>query len=157
FRETAAEFKRFRIGTSLGGDVGPASAALRKTIEGLSPHGKPAPEIIDSLAADANTPAMLRERARSFEQQAAQLRSIAAAVQQRRVRDELKKALSAAEDKIDLAHAALLVAKLDNDEIDVAGYHEELDRMGRKLAAGLAKDADNPARLKALNNFFFTE
>src|SRR5207245_2869516 len=73
------------------------------------------------------------------------------------VRDELAKVLSADEAKIDLAHAALLVAKLDNDEVDVPAYRAELERLGKKLTASLPKDAGEKEKLAALNKFLFEE
>src|SRR5262249_5658059 len=57
----------------------------------------------------------------------------------------------------DLVAAALLVAWLDNDELDVAGYRQEFDRMARKLAESLDKDADESKKLAALNKFFYEE
>ena len=39
----------------------------------------------------------------------------------------------------------LLVALLDNDEVDVAGYRQELDRMAREISNEFAAEADEPA------------
>src|SRR5205814_3379958 len=61
------------------------------------------------------------------------------------------------EERLDLLHAALLVALLDNDEVDVEAYRREVDRMGRDILAGLPKDADEAAKLKALNKFLFEQ
>jgi regulator of sirC expression with transglutaminase-like and TPR domain len=100
------------------------------------------------------TPAdALRDRARALEQQAAELRKQATATQQKLARIELLKAL----DADDLALAALLVAKLDNEEIDVPAYRAEIDRLGKKLAAALPRNADEAAKLAALNKFFFED
>jgi regulator of sirC expression with transglutaminase-like and TPR domain len=99
----------------------------------------------------------LRERARLLEQQAAQLRQLAQAVHQKRVQAKLVKLLAGKEEEIDLARAALLLARLDNDEVDVDAYLREIDRLGKEAAAGLAKDADDKARLEALNKYLFTQ
>src|SRR5207249_5179614 len=53
--------------------------------------------------------------------------------------------------------AALLIAKLDNDELDVAIYRKEIERMLRDLTAALPRDADAAAKLAALNKYLFTE
>src|SRR5581483_1333230 len=91
----------------------------------------------------------LRERARLLEQQAARLRELAAAVHQKRVLGELTKVLAGKEDDIDLLHAALLIAKLDNDELDVDLYRRDVDRM--------AQGAGDAARLEALRKYLFEE
>jgi regulator of sirC expression with transglutaminase-like and TPR domain len=82
---------------------------------------------------------------------------LAQAVHHKRVQDELAKVLQGKEDDIDLIHAALLIAKLDNDELDVEVYRREVERMVRAIAAGLPKDADDPAKLAALNKYLFAE
>jgi len=43
------------------------------------------------------------------------------------------------EAEVDLLHAALLIAKLDNDEVDVEAYRAEVDRLARKVAQGLKR------------------
>src|SRR5204862_766334 len=48
-------------------------------------------------------------------------------------------------------------ALLDNDEVDVEAYRKEVDRMGRDLTATLPKDADDKAKLAALNKYLFTQ
>jgi NADH-quinone oxidoreductase subunit M len=48
--------------------------------------------------------------------------------------------------KTDLLHAALLIAKLDNEELDIEAYRNDLERMAKKIAAKLPKDADNKAK-----------
>src|SRR5205807_4742632 len=50
-----------------------------------------------------------------------------------------------------------LLAKLDNDELDPAAYCKEVERMARELSAQLPKDADEMAKLTALNKYLFTE
>jgi regulator of sirC expression with transglutaminase-like and TPR domain len=100
---------------------------------------------------------VLRERARLLEQQAAQLRQLAQAVHQKRVQAELVKLLAGKEEDIDLARAALLLARLDNDEVDVDAYLREIDRLAKEAGAGLPKDADDKARLEALNKYLFKE
>ena len=73
------------------------------------------------------------------------------------MRGELAKVLAGDEAKIDLARAALLVAKLDNDDVDVTAYCAELDRLGKKLKNSLPKNASEKEKLAALNKFFFEE
>src|SRR5262249_36421822 len=101
--------------------------------------------------------ALLRERARLLEEQAAELKKLARVVHQQRVLQELAAALGVAEKKIDLLHGALLVARLDNEELDVDVYRKEVDRLAKQIVATFPKDADAAAKLAALNKFLFQE
>jgi regulator of sirC expression with transglutaminase-like and TPR domain len=51
----------------------------------------------------------------------------------------------------------LLVARLDNEDIDVDAYVRELERMADELAASLPADADDQDKLAALKEYLFEE
>jgi regulator of sirC expression with transglutaminase-like and TPR domain len=160
FRDTRAEFKRFRVAPKVPAEGVAADVAERigKAVEHVAPAGDPKPEQIDALVPDAPASvAVLRERARLLERQAEQLRRLAVAVHQKQVEAELAKLTRGKDEDVDLVHAALLVAKLDNDEVDVDAYLDEVARMARDLAASLPKGADEKAKLAALNKFLFEE
>jgi regulator of sirC expression with transglutaminase-like and TPR domain len=160
FRDTRAEFKNFRVArqirpTTVAADV---AARILKAVEKVSPRGELKPELVDALIPDAAASAdVLRDQARALEQKAAQLRKLAKAVHAKKVQAELVKALAGPEEKIDLVHAALLIARLDNAELDVEAYRKEVDRLGREVAGTLPKNADDRARLAALAKFLFQE
>jgi regulator of sirC expression with transglutaminase-like and TPR domain len=154
FRQTVAEFRHFRVGKSLPPSAPPAEvvARVRKAAEGAGP------DVVGKLVPDgAAATAVLRQQARELEQQAARLKRLAQAVHERRVLDELAGVLKAKEADVDLVHAALLIARLDNDEVDVAAYRAEVGRMVKKVAAALPKDSGEKAKLAALNKYLFTE
>lgn len=160
FRETQAEFKGFQIAKQIGASAVPAdvTARITKAVGNLKPDEMPKIEVIDKLVPDgAASLAVLRERARLLEQQAAQLRQLALAVHRKRVAAELVQAMTGKEAEIDLLRAALLIARIDNDELDIDVYRAEVERMAKKIAADLPKDADEKARLEALNKFMFAE
>jgi regulator of sirC expression with transglutaminase-like and TPR domain len=149
FRDTRAEFKNFRVGPNLASaPIDPA--AVLKLIE--REPGKP---VIENLAKEPASTDVIRARAQDLEKQAAKLKELAARVQQERVYSELARVLAGPEEKIDLIHAALLLAKLDNEDVDVTAYRAEVERMAKKAAEGLSKDATDEAKLKALDTFFF--
>ncbi len=156
FRDTNAEFKQFRVGKALpsltpSADVmARVQKAVEKTPTGPDAIAKLTPEGSSGLSA-------LREQARLLEQQAVQLRQLAHSVHQQAVLNDLLKAQTGKEDEIDLLRAALLIARLDNEEVDVEHYRGEVERMAKKIAASLPKDADDRAKLAALNRFLFTE
>lgn len=160
FRETRAEFKQFKVGKSIADSDVPAALKekVNKAVADLTPSGSFKPGVVDSLAPDAPASlTALRERAKLLEQQANQLRSLAIAVHQKRVLADMAKLVEAKEADFDLAHATLLLAALDNDELDIEPYRKEIDRMARDIKAGLPKDASEKAKLEALTKYLFTE
>ncbi len=160
FRDTKAQFKGFRLGQELPRvAVAPEEIdRIAKLVENLPPKGPLDPKLVETLAADATHAAdILRDRAARLEGQAAQLKQLAAAAQERRVIDELSQALSPEEDKIDLFRAGLLLAKLDNEEVDVDAYCEELARMGREVTDKLPADATETNKLDVLRKYLFDE
>jgi serine protease Do len=160
FRDTAASFRHFRVGKEVAPATAPAEALVRvgKVLDTLPREGKPKPEVVRQLVPDEPASmAVLQERARQLERQAARLRQLAAAVHQRRVLDELARAVAGKDEGVDLVHAALLLARLDNDEVDVETYRREVERMADKVRERLAKDARESDKLAALNQYFFKE
>jgi regulator of sirC expression with transglutaminase-like and TPR domain len=160
FRDTAAEFKSFRIAKQIP-PLAPSPEILTrlgKAIQDLSPRPAPDAAVVGKLSAEGTKgPAFLRERARQLERQAAQLKQLAQAVHQQLVLEELVRVLKREEKEVDLLHAALLIARLDNEDVDIDAYRAEVDRMARKVTAALPKGADEKAKLEKLNHYLFTE
>jgi len=160
FRQTQAQFKNFRIGREIPRATVPADevARITKLVTDIPATGPLDTKLVETLAADpAGTATVLGERAKQLDRQAAQLRQIAQAAHEHRVIADLVRTLTGPEDKIDLFRAGLLVARLDNEEVDVDAYREELERMGRELAAKLPAEAGEAARLDALRKYLFEE
>jgi len=160
FRGTKAEFKNFQVGDKIKDEVAPAGLTERvaKTVKDIPTDVPPRPDLIEKLVPDGDAGmAALRERARLLEQQAAQLRVLARDVHNRRTLNDLKKALAGKEDDLDLLYAALLIARLDNEELDVEHYRKEAERLAREIGAAIPKGADEPAKLAALNKALFEE
>ncbi len=160
FRETRAEFKGFEAGTNLVDTAGGAVAQLPESVaHQVGSLSKPADdELLATLKAHQPAgPAALSGRARQLEQEAARLRRQAAALHQEAVQSELLKVMQRAEEQIDLFHAALLIARLDNPDLDAKPYRQQLDDMAGELRAKLPAGADDPARLEALKKYLFSE
>jgi serine protease Do len=160
FRDTRAEFKHFQVARQLADPSLPADFVKRinQSVDKLAGPASPSAELIDALIPNAAASmSVLRERAKRLEEQATQMRQLALAVHQKRVQADLVKALSSKEDDIDLFHAALLIARLDNDELDVDGYRKEIERMARDLKRRLGKQVEDKAKLAALNKYLFTD
>lgn len=160
FRDTVAEFKRFQLAREVpplapSADV---TARIRKAVDSLPAEKKIGTEMVPTLANDGTASLkVLRECARELEQKAAALRRLASAVHERSVLDELVRVLHGKEENIDLLHAALLIARLDNEDVDVEAYRHEVERMAVRITARLPKDADEAARLAALSKYLFEE
>src|SRR5207253_10159584 len=101
--------------------------------------------------------AVLRDRARQLETQAAQLKKLAQAVHQQQVLRELADVFQKNAEDADLLHAVLLIARLDNEELDIAPYRKQVEHMAREIAAGLPKDANEAAKRAALTKYLFAE
>ncbi len=155
FRDTQAEFKNFRVGASLAGTPEDSKDVLKLLADFEKAKASDPAAVIGKLAAKKSSGDVLRERAKDLERQAAELKALAHRVQERRVYDELLSVLKQPDDKTDLMHAALLLAKLDNEDVDVAAYRAEIDRMAAKVTATLPKDPDDAAKLAALNKYLF--
>ncbi len=160
FRQTQAEFKRFQIGKKI--DVSVPSPAVVKRVNELIDKLPSGPDIVASeleplsSAADVSS-AALQQRATELQQRAEGLRRLANEVHAQSVVAKLVKVLEAKEEDIDLARAALLIAVLDDAEVDVDGYLEEIRRMAAAVMSKLPKDAGEAERLAALNEYLFKQ
>lgn len=160
FRDTRATFKNFQVGTNLApvtaSLTGEIASAVSNVLEG-SASGTLAD--LGQLGQPQSTAAqkVLMERATQLEQKAGEMRRLAAALRRQSVERQLAEALKGPEAKIDLFYAALLVARFDNPDLEVDIYRQQLGRMAGELGAKIKPGADESARLKALQDYFFVE
>ncbi|REK19623.1 MAG: hypothetical protein DWQ37_00745 [Planctomycetota bacterium] len=160
FRDTEAEFKRFQFGPTVERVTVPEEQAQRivELVEKLPSDRPPSDEILGLLAADPRRSAsVLRDRAAELEREAERLRELAQAAHERRTTDDLMRVLSRDEPHIDLSRACLLVAKLDNEEVDVSAYCQELERMADEIFAKLPEDPSDADLFAALRKYMFEE
>ncbi|MEC7564641.1 MAG: tetratricopeptide repeat protein [Planctomycetota bacterium] len=57
----------------------------------------------------------------------------------------------------DLVHAALLIALVDQEEIDVNAYRQQVTRMGKQIAATIKPESSQHTILQQLNTYLFTD
>jgi regulator of sirC expression with transglutaminase-like and TPR domain len=160
FRATRAEFKNFQVAKEIRSLSLPAALVSRITKSMETAHGQAPPQadLIDALVPQAAASVeILRDRAKLLEQQAAGLRELASAVHEKQVQTELIKTLQPKEDDIDLLVSAFLIAQLDNEDLDISAYRKQFERMATELTASLPANADESAKLAALNKYLFTE
>src|SRR5262249_32307784 len=140
FRQTVAEFKKFQAAPKVAsGVIEPGiRLAFEKSLAKIPLDQEVKPRDVAPLLKHPDDNAtLLRNKARGLEKQAEQLRKLALAVHHERCVAELGELFKAPEDKVDLAKAALLVARFDNEELDVEFYRQELDRLARIVAGRL--------------------
>lgn len=156
FRDTTAEFKRFSVGRQLPPRIPDEKSLdrIREAIATVSAEKPAGSELVATLAPEGDsTSEVLRREAALLEKRAERLRQLARAVQARRVQDELSEVVKA--DTVDLLRAALLIAKLDNEELDVDAYLSEIEEMVTEIQSGIREEADEAEQLAALNDYLF--
>lgn len=154
FRDTRAEFKNFQVGTNLS----TTSSAIPLLAKLENTSGRSDQQLLaETKANDAAGRAAFLERARELDKEAVRLRRLASTVHARSVEAQLVQVLQGAEERIDLFHAALLVAKLDQPELDVAAYCAELARLAEELKRQVPAGASETNKIAALSKFLFTD
>lgn len=160
FRAPGAEFKNFRAARH----IAPLAVAdalkkeLTRALASIAPATEVgAKELAPLLKHPGASTRWLRARARALEEEAARMRTLAQAVHHERCLDELGKLARADDAKIDLARAALLIARLDNEELDIDAYSRDVARLARQASAKMPKDATPVQRAEALSRFLFKE
>lgn len=159
FRQTEAEFAGFALAQALPTSRVPpeSTAKLRTLVDALPPLATLRAEQLAPLGTTAAASvAVLNDQAKALEQRAEELRRIAADV---RTQESIRRLLAVIGDKddFDLLRAALEIARLDEEEIDVDDYVRQVDRMVREIREKLPEKADAAARLAALDKYLFAE
>ena len=161
FRGTAAEFREFKIAADLASAPNAASVALREAIHSLAAGEPDSAALRNMLAGDASPARDLAEQeAKTLEKRAARLRKMAGEAAESATAAALGKLVFGLDEgAIPLAGAALLLAQLDNPDLDPAPYLAEIDRMANDLRTALteADRATPEAMLTSLNRWLFAE
>lgn len=158
FRDTVAQFKGFAVAPQIA-RVRPTDESLTKVrakLEELTNGVQVQSEQLDALAADADASQYaIRVRAQELENELAQLKRLGKDVHIRNVTLALKSELTQDETDINLARAALLIARLDNPDLDVNAYLKQVDEMASQIETDLAANASVKQRIDALHQFLF--
>lgn len=159
FRQTEAEFKGFKVAAAI--------ARTQPSVEAMNRVSKVVSELVSDAALPAAAEALLadgpdgvtllEEQAIKLEQQAQRARKLASSLQLKQTLAEFEKILTVKEDTFDLLRAGLLVSRLDNPELDLDAYVQDVERHASRAMEGLPKDASEAARFAALNRYLFDE
>lgn len=159
FRNTKAEFRDFRVGASI-----PAREPTTELLERVAsltqelPLNRPAADsaaVADLLKDGTVGLDALERQARELEARARRIRELATAVHEARVLEEFQQLISKPDKELDLTRAALLIAAIDNPELDVAAYQREVDRIADRIRQRFPADATLPAKLNLMRQDLF--
>ncbi|MEZ6123187.1 MAG: transglutaminase family protein [Planctomycetaceae bacterium] len=168
FRGTAAEFRRFKVAEKLPAAAPDhdGQATFQTLLEGFPPDRPASPELIQKMQPMADfSSSLLEQKARELEERAKQLRLLADDVHAARVRKQIQEALgrtdsdptATSDAKPDLLKAALLLAVLDNQELDPDPYLERIDQLADEVRMSFPQDATEAQRLEAMDRMLFEE
>ena len=167
FRDTRAQFRHFQVGEKLQQATPTAEfeANLNRLISALPGLESIRDEQLKPLEGnpeDARN--MLRRQADELKERSEELKKISADIHVRSIAGRLRKLFpeptaekAADPDQGDLLRAALLIALLDEEEIDVDAYIRLVDRMATDISQGLEKDASAVATITALDQYLFQQ
>lgn len=161
FRGTAGEFRLFSVGNELPTfkrDV-ESLARLKASLDRLPPLAETGEEVLSGLASDSSGQAreLLRAEAATLEQRAAELKKLAADTHTASVAAELARLAGPQAESVDLLRAALTIARLDEEDLEVEAYAEHVERMAGEIRGILPRDAEEAQKRSALNDFLFKE
>lgn len=171
FRGTTAEFRRFAAKDRLP-PISPSAAdaaAIADILKSVQHNRPAADDVVQSLQPYSGyATRVLEQQAVLLEQKAKQIRQLAIDVHAAEVRRQILAALNIAnQQKVtskkdkpvepDLLKAALLIALLDNEEVDPQAYIDRVDTLADEVREGLPKDASDAERLKAMDHMLFQQ
>ncbi|MFM8419158.1 MAG: transglutaminase family protein, partial [Verrucomicrobiota bacterium] len=159
FRGTVAQFRNFAvtpIGTDGPGEIPPS------LLMALGGADVPTARVGDGEreALRGHLPAarsFLEGRARQLEAEAARLRDLSSRLHREQAAADLVRELDQPDAQIDLARAALLVARHDDPDVDVAAAQADLQALAAEASTRFKDGSDDTARLDVLRTFLFEE
>ncbi len=160
FRSTEASFRGFATGREVPGLL-PAAAVVAEVVAAISklqPTGPVPAELLGDLAS-VGPPALtaLELEAVRLTRRSARLRELATTVHQRQVLAQLAAVTAGAEQEIELFRGAVLIAQLDNPEVDADVSIAALDRLAGSIGDRLAADAADADTIGMLDRVLFAE
>lgn len=160
FRGTSAQFRRFEVGSDLLPSATSAEHAtqLRDFADRMAATRPVLDAELQPLLplGDAAIEFMTLESQR-LEEKSRRLKTLARDLHQTAVRRKLADELAAADRQPNLLLAALLVAQIDNPDVDPDVYLARVDQLAADVRSKLPEDATPAARLAELDRLLFHE
>ena len=158
FRSTEAEFKRFETGANIAPDTASEEMVARLQVHVNKLAEDPGnADAVAGLADNAElSRSLLQGKIKQLTSNLNQLEEAAGSVHRRSIQKKLINELEK-EDKSSLIFCALLLAKHDNPELDIAAYQEEIDRMADELDRKVEKIASVQDKVAAIASYLFED
>ena len=160
FRNTVAQFRRFRLGVDLAEPPLPEAlaAGVRGALDELAAGRADRGATLDRLLAEPGAGRrLLIERRVELERQSAELRELEGELHRRTVTRDLLAELAKPEDKIDLMRATLLLARHDNAEVEVDHYLQAFAQMVEELRGDPALAQGTTAAVARIREYLFDQ
>jgi regulator of sirC expression with transglutaminase-like and TPR domain len=161
FRHTTAEFKAFALGSELPNDrLDPAIVAqVTELVDDIATDRPPASDLIEGVEqAGLAGRLALNDRAQQLERQAQRLRELSRAVHAEQIQTALAKVVHPEDGgEGDLLRATLLLAALDNDEVDVDFYVQAVEDLAKEFRDAQPVEVSSADKLGAFHRFLFEE
>jgi regulator of sirC expression with transglutaminase-like and TPR domain len=160
FRHTTAEFKGFRIAAKIDAPAidEMVRTAIAKTAEEANSKRPPlAKDISNAAGFGASGRAAALEEADKLERRATWLRRLASSTYETDVCNQIAAALSPPNGEPDLLTATLLIGALDDPDLDVAFYRNEVDDLATELRKRFTEGMTGPQKLAELHKLLFDD
>ncbi|MEZ6057893.1 MAG: transglutaminase family protein [Planctomycetaceae bacterium] len=161
FRQTEAEFRQFQVGESVGPQrpEGEILARIRAQIDTLPRSGATPDSVVNDLAEldSASTRIALQEQVRELERQTQQLRELTKSVHARTIHRRLADVMNPKEGEVNLLEAALLLSALDNEDLDITLYQEQIDAMAKEVSEKFPAKSSEAERFQMLQEYLFEQ
>lgn len=158
FRDTEATFKNFKLGTDLS--IKKPSPEIIKDINkniSLFLDNNKDESAIKNLNKEALTAqSLINKKIKTLEDSITSLEKLKDKVHRDKITNEILEELNKGNDS-DLSQCALLLAKYDNQEIDIDAYYSEIERMGEDLMSKIKNNTDIEAKVALISKYLFKD
>ena len=158
FRDTEATFKNFKLGTDLS--IKKPSPEIIKDINkniSLFLDNNKDESAIKNLNKEALTAqSLINKKIKTLQNSITSLEKLKDKVHRDKITNEILEELNKGNDS-DLSQCALLLAKYDNQEIDIDAYYSEIERMGEDLMSKIKNNTDIEAKVALISKYLFKD
>ncbi|MDP7019952.1 MAG: tetratricopeptide repeat protein, partial [Pirellulaceae bacterium] len=159
FRDTMADFTSFELAKEIPSKKASPEqlAKIQSLLDGLPDFPEVEQAAVAQLADSTHTSIeLLNAEAEQLEERAKRMRLLATDVHVKSVVNDMTSLLDG-EAEFSLLRASLLIARIDDREVDIESYMRVVERMARDLKQRIAADATDEQKIDALNKFLFSE
>ena len=158
FRDTEATFKNFKLGKDLSTKE-PSPEIIKdinKNISLFLDNNKDESAIKNLNKEALTAQALIYKKIKNLEISITSLEKLNDKVHREKITYEILQELNKGNDS-DLALCALLLAKYDNQEIDIDAYYSEIERMGEDLLSKIKNNIGLEAKVALISQYLFKD